>query len=222
MNIKKFTSLVALIISFLTMNAQQKSYSLLFLGDSYTIGEGVSTEKNYPTQLVNALKKEGFAIDKHKIVAKTGWTTGELMQTLLEDDDVNKYDLVFLCVGVNNQYRGLDLSIYKKELNTLINYSLVFASNSSKNVILLSIPDYGFTPFGAAKKEAISKDIDIYNAAKKELALQSNCQFVDITPISRNTDISMVTNDQLHPSAAQYQKWVNAILPIAISEMNSK
>lgn len=221
MKIKILVSMILYANTTLLLNAQNKSCSILFLGDSYTIGESVKPTENYPSQLITELKKAGINVSNYKTVAKTGWTTGELMEALLADEDYAKYDFVFLCIGVNNQFRGLDINTFKKELSTLINYSIIFSGNKSGNVILVSIPDYGFTPFGDAKKEQISTEIDTYNLAKKELAMHSNCEFVDITPISRNIDKVLVASDGLHPSALQYSLWVKEILPLAMKKLAS-
>lgn len=213
-------SLLILYFSFFqTLMAQQKAFSILFLGDSYTIGEGVTESQNYPNQLVSVLKSNGFQIKTHKIVAKTGWTSGELVEYLLNDEDYYKYDLVFLCIGVNNQYRGLDINVFKKELTTLINYSIIFSGNKSENVILLTIPDYGFTPFGISKKETISKEINFYNSHIEESANASNCGFINITESSRNNNKEMLTSDDLHPSALQYKLWVDRIFEMAKTKL---
>lgn len=196
---------------------------MLFLGDSYTVGESVRPNETYPSLLIEELKKANIDVSRFKIMAKTGWTTGELMEALLADEDYLQYDLVFLCVGANNQFRGLDINVFKKELNTLINYSILFSGNKSDHIILVSIPDYGYTPSGEAKKEQISTEIDLYNIAKKELASQANCEFVNITNISRNTDYAtMVASDGLHPSALQYSKWVKEILPLAKQKLGER
>ncbi len=216
---KNLFSILLLSIVFTQMQAQQKEYSFLFIGDSYTIGEGVAANENYPSQLVAALTQTGIKLKTLKIVAKTGWTTAELMQAALAENDYTKYDLVFLCIGVNNQYRGQDIGIYKKELNALINYSLMATGDKAKNVILISIPDYGFTPFGGENKSKISAEIDAYNTIKKDQAYIANAQFVNITQISRNEDATMITSDGLHPSAKQYAMWVKEILPLALTRL---
>lgn len=201
-----------MLVLFQYMQGQSKEYTILFIGDSYTVGESVAAELSYPSQLVSALKKQGINIKSHKIVAKTGWTTGELMEALLADEDYNKYDFVFLCIGVNNQYRGLDLNIFKKELVTLINYSIMFSGNKPDNITVLSIPDYGYTPFGEVKQAQISTEIDVYNGIVHETAKKSGVNFVEITSISRNKDLTLVADDRLHPSAKQYLLWVEKLL----------
>lgn len=209
---KKWILAVALIFCGLMAQSQNKTYRMLFLGDSYTVGEGVNKPDSYPYQLISELRKSGIKIQDPKIVAKTGWTSGELMDALLEDEDYSKYDFVFLCIGVNNQFRGIYINVFEKEINTLINYASMFSNNKPENVFVLSIPDYGYTPFGKEKKNRISVEIDMYNEVARKQAVKAGVNFIDITELSRNENPEMLTGDNLHPSKMQYKLWVDKIL----------
>ncbi|MBL3657495.1 SGNH/GDSL hydrolase family protein [Fulvivirga sediminis] len=191
-----------------------QSLTFLALGDSYTIGESVSEAQRWPVQLVNAINAKGFhhSFEQPNVVARTGWTTQELQEGIAAHNLNKDYDLVSLLIGVNNQYRGQSVSTYQAEFRTLLQQAIGFAGGRIDHVIVLSIPDYGYTPFGANKKEEISKAIDDYNAVNEKITDELGVRYYDITPISRTDDPHMVAGDGLHPSGKQYEAWVELIL----------
>lgn len=195
---------------------QKKIYSYLALGDSYTIGESVAESKRWPVQLVNQVnaKDLDFKIADPKIIATTGWTTQELKKAIYEEKPVKGYDFVSLLIGVNNQYRGYPTEDYPGEFKSLLDIAIEHASGDEQKVIVVSIPDYGYTPFGEPKKAAISKGIDDYNRINKEISSEYGVKYYDITPISRKglDDTDLVAGDKLHPSGKQYGLWVDLIL----------
>jgi len=199
---------------------KESTFSYLALGDSYTIGESVSIDNRYPNQLVNRLSKVGFITDSATIIAKTGWTTDELKAGIVERNiEGNTYDLVTLLIGVNNQYRGRNTENFRKEFIDLLKQAIAFAGGNPEKVIVISIPDWGVTPFAADRDaQQIAIEIDAYNAIKKEEAEALNVAFVDITPISRNAKNrpKLVAKDGLHPSDTMYKEWVNKVYPIAL------
>ena len=203
-----------IVIFFLGLSCQineksEKRYNYLALGDSYTIAESLNLIDSYPHQLKNELKK----IDNVNIIAKTGWTTGELIDTLKSLDINNKYDYVSLLIGVNNQYREFDISIFEKEFEYLLNLSIQYAIDRSK-VFVISIPDYGVTPFGFKNRDKIYKEIDQYNLIKRKIVDKYNIRFYDVTDISREAKEKkyLIAEDSLHPSREMYSLWVDRIL----------
>ena len=197
----------------------------LALGDSYTIGEGVEEKERFPEQLATDISKEGFEVQT-EIIARTGWTTDELWQGI-ESRDLNPpYDLVTLLVGVNNQYRGRNVDEYRLEFEQLLEKAIFLAGSDPSRVIVLSIPDWGVTPFAraaGASSALISTQIDEFNGVNKELADEKGASYVDVTGISRQAagDSSLLAEDGLHPSAIMYAKWIELILPVAISRMDA-
>ena len=185
----------------------------LALGDSYTIGQSVDLNQNFPHQLVDSLKLQGISIDNLETIARTGWTTDNLQNAITQANPQGPYDLVTLLIGVNNQYRGYDTSAYVKEFEELLQQSIKFAGNNISHVFVLSIPDYGCTPFGASNKEKIGKEIDLYNAIALKICAKYKVQFFDITPISRQASNhpELVASDGLHPSALMYSQWIKLI-----------
>lgn len=184
---------------------------VLALGDSYTIGESVAESERWPNQLARAL-----AVSNPQIIAKTGWTTDELNTAIDAADPRGPYQLVTLLIGVNNQYRGRDAEQYRGELAALIRRAIGFAGGDARRVIVVSIPDWGVTPFAEGRDRAkIATEIDRYNTVKREEAQRAGVHFVDITPVSRRPDPALVAADGLHPSAAQYGEWATLILPVA-------
>ncbi|MFT6879433.1 MAG: acyl-CoA thioesterase-1 [Arcticibacterium sp.] len=192
----------------------QNNLTYLALGDSYTIGESVSKNKRWPNQLQKTLSAEGLGIEMPRIIAKTGWTTDELNEGINNNLPNGNYDLVSLLIGVNNQFRGLSIEEFKMEFEALLERSIGFAGNDKSKVFVVSIPDYGVTPFGQTQNsEKIGKEIDAYNAAKKIICDAKGISFFDITPISRQAiyDKDLVASDGLHPSGKMYGQWVALI-----------
>lgn len=194
-------------------------YEILALGDSYTIGESVEEKERWPNHLQTLLNRENIPCAAPTIVAKTGWTTDELKAAIAQQDLKPSYDLVTLLIGVNNQYRGRDAEQYRTELRELIHFAISKAHGDPNRVLLLSIPDWGVTPFAKGRDQAkIAREIDLYNRIKKEEAEKANVHFVDITDITRDISgekVDMIANDGLHPSGKMYLEWAKRSLPIA-------
>ena len=192
--------------------------SFLALGDSYTIGEGVDAQLRWPAQLATRLREEGHSIDPADVIATTGWTTDELASALPSAQLRDRYDLVSLLIGVNNQYRGRDPENYRIECAGLINFAIGKANGRAQRVMVLSIPDWGVTPFAAAQgadAERVAAHIDHFNAIARELSIARGTAWIDVTDISRGAGRDMLTEDGLHPSAEQYALWAERVLPAA-------
>jgi lysophospholipase L1-like esterase len=182
----------------------------LALGDSYTIGEQVLLSESFPYQTVQLLRNKNIEITAPEIIAKTGWTTDDLNAAIQENIFLKQYDFVSLLIGVNNQYRGRAVEEYETEFNFLLEQAIVFVGNKSKNVFVLSIPDWSVTPFATDRDiERIATEIDEYNEACKKITLQNNCNFIDITTSYRADahNDEMLASDGLHPSGKEYAKW---------------
>ena len=187
--------------------------SYLALGDSYTIGEGVAVIDSWPYQLVKKLNAKGISTEQPKVIARTGWRTDNLIAAIEAENLSQKYDLVSLLIGVNNQFQGKSLEQYKKDLRSLLNTAINLSSKGKSRVFVLSIPDYGSTPFGKLERESIGKEIDQWNQVCKEICAEFEIPFFDITTISKRASIEadLTTKDKLHPSAKMYSLWVNEI-----------
>ena len=199
--------------------------SYLALGDSYTIGEGVEAEGRWPMQLAAALRAEGVDLDDPRIVATTGWTTGELATALDAEEPLGEYALVSLLIGVNNQYRGLSPDDYADEFSRLLERALGYAGGRADRVFALSIPDWGVTPFLAESGRdgaVVAREIDLFNAIAQRICDDRNVAFVDITPVSRarGAEAVMLVDDQLHPSAAMYAEWMRLALPVVRARLH--
>lgn len=191
-------------------------FTYLALGDSYTIGEAVQQNESFPYQLKDLLVKNSFNVETPKIIAKTGWTTDELQNAIVQAKVTQKYDFVTLLIGVNNQYRGYSLETYKKEFSELLETAIGFADGKKTRVFVVSIPDWGATPFGKntfKSPEAIAKEIDAFNAAAEQISTSAGVSFTNITPYSRvaKNDPSLVANDGLHPSGKMYANWASSL-----------
>ena len=199
---------------------QMKEISYLALGDSYTIGESVERDENFPSQLIKKINLSGkFNVSSYEIIARTGWTTADLLGAMKNTKIGENYDIVTLLIGVNNQFQHLDTSQYSKEFKDLLEISVRLAKNNSRHVFVLSIPDYGFTSFGAKNKDVISHEIDLFNSINKRITEKYKIEYINITSISRNEDVTMTASDGLHPSSKQYNLWVEKL---NLSVMNNE
>lgn len=200
-----------------------KHYRYLALGDSYTIGEDVSFEENFPSQLVSAISAaESLSCQQLQVIATTGWTTDELLKGIEEAKPEGPFDLVSLLIGVNNQYRGYPREQYIEEFQLLLRKAIAFAGGNPHKVLVVAIPDYGCTPFGSSKADEIHADLLWYNAEAKRQAEESGAAFADIFPVSRLAaeQPGLTASDKLHPSAAMYARWVEIFLPVALRIVN--
>lgn len=190
----------------------------LALGDSYSIGEGVAEAGRWPVQLAVRLRREGMSIEDPAILATTGWTTDELSVAMDAAAFQPPYDLVSLLIGVNNQYRGRSADEYRVQFLQLLERAIDLAGDRADRVLVLSIPDWGVTPFAHGSGRdvlRIAEELDVYNAIAQEEAERSGARFVDITAISR-LHPALLADDGLHPSAAQYALWTEAAVPVAM------
>ena len=185
----------------------------LALGDSYTIGQSVSANENWPNQFSAALTLKGINIQETKIIAQTGWRTDNLKSAISQMQPLAGFNLVSLLIGVNNQFQGRSSQAYSLEFEELLKTAIQLAGNSPEHVFVLSIPDYAYTPFGNGNP-VISSQINQFNAINRQIAENHNVKYIDITPISRNglAQPELVASDGLHPSGKMYSLWVQEIM----------
>lgn len=216
---------VALICCFLMLNvtslmAQTNAttmHTYLALGDSYTIGEQVLANDNFPHQAVDMLNRQGMLVDEPDIVAVTGWTTDELAGAIKEAKLKDTYSFVTLLIGVNNQYRGRTVENFTAEFKALLKRAISFAGENASHVFVLSIPDWGVTPFAEGRdRQQIAKDIDAYNKAKEEITKAHKCNWLEITESTRRhgTDETYLVEDKLHYSGKEYAVWAEKLVPM--------
>ncbi len=220
---------LALLSSFMVdpndLTVRQQEVSYLALGDSYTIGESVEESLRWPVQLATIARENGIDFQDPKIIATTGWTTDEL-QKGIENAQIEgqTFDYVSLLIGVNNQYRGYPFGQFETEFVELLEQAIAFADGRTENVFVVSIPDYGVTPFGQTKDpEKIARELDRYNDYQRSVCEERNIQFFDITPISREAIDSpiLVASDKLHPSGKMYSRWVEEVIyPVFKGKIN--
>jgi lysophospholipase L1-like esterase len=191
-----------------------KEIKFLALGDSYTIGEGVDANERWPDQLCVLLAEKGIICSDLQIIAKTGWTTDELNAAIDEAKPDQDFDLVSLLIGVNNQYRGRSVEDYAAEFKALLARAIGFAGGNNKKVIVLSIPDWGVTPFAEGRdREKIAEEINMFNTVNKSVCDELGVKWFNITPLTRNakSDLSLLAADGLHPSGKAYREWAEMV-----------
>jgi lysophospholipase L1-like esterase len=193
----------------------------LALGDSYTIGEGVAPEERWPVQLAALARAQGLPLGNPIIIATTGWTTDELAAGIDHANPQGIYDLVSLLIGVNNQYRSRGQEEYRQQFAALLQRAIAIPGGEPVRVLVLSIPDWGVTPFAhhsGRSPAAIAAEIDAFNAINHAEAERAGAHYVDITPVSRQAakDLSWIANDGLHPSGRMYAEWAKLALPVVL------
>lgn len=195
-----------------------KTVAYLALGDSYTIGEGVLPTENFPSQLKAVLQHGGLNVGEVTIVAKTGWTTSELSAAIEDACITREYQLVTLLIGVNNQYRGMDIGQYEKEFAGLLKKAILFAGGDVKLVYVLSIPDWSATPFASKYDCAtISTEISEFNKVNYRIATEAGVGYCNITADAPGDSASLAA-DLLHPSAKEYSRWVQLLSQLILQD----
>ena len=198
--------------------------SILALGDSYTIGEGVEVNDRWPIQMVKQLNEQGKSFSTPKIIAKTGWTTDELQAAIQQQELAEKYDWVTLLVGVNNQYRERDLDEYRTQFYELLKLAIEKAGNKPERVIVLSIPDWGGTPFAVKRNRdpaLIAKQIDQFNQVNRGVSKELKVNYIDITQLTRDAagnPSKFLVADELHPSAEMYKQWATMASQVILNQ----
>jgi len=196
----------------------------LALGDSYTAGEGVSGSERWPLQLADHLSAAAVPISEVRIVAESGWTTADLIRGITSAGIEKSYDLVSVLIGVNNQFRGFDVALFRKEFQELMEMSISLTDGRSGRILVLSIPDYSVTEYVQVlglDQTRIRNELTAYNEIIKEISEDYGAVFCDITSISRMAGQypELTAQDGLHPSAAMYEKWVEACYPTVIDQL---
>jgi lysophospholipase L1-like esterase len=192
----------------------------LALGDSYTIGEGVPAGSTWPVQLARRLRAQRIPLDDPRVIAQTGWTTDELAAALDAAEPLGSWEFVSLLIGVNNQYRDRSAAEYARDFVSLLSRAVGYAGGRVERVLVLSIPDWGVTPFASAQgrdRARIAEALDAFNAAARATCALRGVAFVDVTGVSRalGSAPAMLADDGLHPSAAMYGEWAELALPVA-------
>ena len=195
------------------ISPNNESYSFLALGDSYTVGEGVSYEESWPSQFVDYALDRGIDFKNPELIAQTGWKTYDLLDAIKSSNLSVKYDFISLLIGVNNQFNSRPLSEFEDDLNEILT-EINYLKKGNSKVIVISIPDWGYSPYGSSyDRDRISDEIDQFNNILKKISEQNNLNFVDVTQISRLAikEPNLISEDKLHPSGLMYLEWVEKI-----------
>lgn len=197
----------------------------LALGDSYTIGEGVKPAERWPVQLAAMLRERGLDVEEPEIIAQTGWTTDELAAAMDRAQPQGPYDLVSLLIGVNNQYRGRPVDEYREQFRELLQRAIDLAGGNARRVFVVSIPDWGTTPFAEGRDRArIATEIDAFNAVNREEANAAGAGYVEVTEYTRRAgshEANLVA-DRLHYSGKAYREFASAALPVAVAALRTE
>jgi len=204
------------------VNANPLTY--LALGDSYTIGQSVPQAQSFPYQLTGLLNADSVSVETPTIIATTGWTTDNLINAIASSGLTGKkYSFVTLLIGVNDQYQGLSIDNYKIKFAQVLNTAIAFANGDASRVFVLSIPDYGVTPFAGGQDAVIGPEIDAFNAANYVISFKAGVNYLNITGISKQaaTHLNLVAGDGLHPSGAMYALWMQQLAPLVLAKVKN-
>lgn len=201
-------------ISLFAQLQTSEKVKFLALGDSYTIGQNVPVAHRWPVQLIDSLRAKGISCFDAQIIATTGWRTDDLKRAIDNANLSNTYNLVSLLIGVNNYYQGRTVESYAPEFSALLDQAIALAGGNKNHVFVLSIPDYGYTPFGSSNQSTISAGINAFNAVNQQISQNKGVTYINITDISRRglAEPDLVASDGLHPSGKMYTEWVQRIL----------
>lgn len=200
---------------------EETAFKILSLGDSYTIGQSVCKKCRFPEQLKDSLQQKNKDLDfSLQIIARTGWNTGNLINAIENLNLATNFDLVTLLIGVNNQFQRIPFSTFESEFSLLVDKAIKAADFNKEQLIVLSIPDYAFTPFGRGSN-TISNEIKTYNTYIETFCKNRNITFLNITDITQNglSNPLLVADDGLHPSKDAYTKFVQRLLPLATAKL---
>jgi lysophospholipase L1-like esterase len=206
------------------VKASDTIFQYLALGDSYTIGQSIPADQSYPNLLASALMAQKYPVSAPKIIAVTGWTTDELINAIAGSGITDKkFDFVTLLIGVNDQYQQLSQDNYRTKFQQVLNMAIKFADGNKNRVFVLSIPDWGVTPFGHGRDHIIGPQIDQFNAINKQISDVAQVNYINVTAISRlAADRSLIASDGLHPSEKMYQLWVDLLEPVVTAKLNKQ
>ena len=196
----------------------------LALGDSYTIGESVTSPESFPYQLTDSLNNRAFQVQYPAEIAKPGWTSNDLITAITVSGINNlKFSFVTLLIGVNDEAQGLSLSNYKSNFQQLLSTAINFANGDASHVFVLSIPDWGVTPFAKGQDSTISPQIASFNVINRSASMSAGVNYLDITGISKQaaTNLSLIAPDGLHPSGEMYQLWVQQLAPMVATQFKN-
>ena len=201
--------------------ANSENFKLIALGDSYTIGQSVCENCRFPAQLKDSLQARYTALDTFnlEIIDQTGWTTSNLKSAISSEDPPTDFDLVTLLIGVNNQYQNKPFELYETEFVELVGTAISLVGGDASKLIVVSIPDYAYTPFGQNSNALnISTQLELYNTFAQIYCADNDLKYVYITDITQEglNNPLLVATDNLHPSSLAYTKFVERILPLAL------
>lgn len=209
----------------MTTHSNDTIRTYLALGDSYTIGEAVPQAESFPYQLQSLMDNQDYRFDMPTVIATTGWTTDELISAVDQSGVMGKkYDMVTLLIGVNDQYRALSQDNYRVKFKHILDTAIQFAGRNAKHVFVLSIPDYGVTPFAKGNEATIGPQINQFNAINKSISEAAGANYLDITGISREAanDPTLIASDGLHPSGKMYGLWVTKLHPLVAAKLSHR
>ena len=190
------------------------------LGDSYTIGTSVAAAERWPNQLVARLADSVVRLDLVANLGVNGYTSQDVIDDELPELDALQPQVVSLLIGVNDVVQGVPEERFRENAVHILDE--VVARIGATRIFVVSTPDYTVTPAGADYGDPTQQSAGIRrnNEILQELAQAREIAFIDIYDISLEAanDRSLVADDGLHPSGAQYARWVAQIEPV-VSEL---
>lgn len=219
--LKKLLIIVPVLIlsGFAMYNTKQDTpIKYVALGDSYTIGTGANPTEAWPVLLTKHLNDAGIKTELVANPSKNGFSTQNLIDMELPVFDKSGATFATLLIGVNDWVREVNTATYTKNLIHILDH-VQKALPNKKNILLITIPDFGVTPQGAyyANDRDVSKGITEFNNIVKAEAQKRGLEVVDIFELSKGMkdNAELTAKDGLHPSAKEYALWETLIFPVA-------
>ncbi len=208
-----------------TAESNPNTKQFLALGDSYTSGEGIAKDGRWPIHLVTQLRAQGIDMADPVFIARTGWTTADLDRAMSSLKTEGTFDLVSLLIGANDEFRGNSREEYRSGFVSLLQKAIVLAGGKPEHVLVLSVPDWGVSPYAASEdKAAIAASIDRYNAVNRAEAERLGARYIDITNPTRAAanDREIFAGDGLHYSSKTHARWAELAVLMAKNALLGK
>jgi len=185
------------------------------LGDSYTIGTGVGQNDRWPDQLVAAVGGDA-PLELVANLGVNGYTSSDLIRDELPELRALDAGFVTILIGVNDVVQRVSIDRYRANVEQILGE--VLAVVPRERIVVVATPDYTRTPRGVdfGNPEEQRAGIHAVNEVMRAEATERGIAFVDISVVAdqAGADRTLVAGDQLHPSGAQYGRWVELIAPV--------
>lgn len=188
---------------------------------------------NSPNTLATPATDKPIIENEIRVIAQNGWTTGDLKFGLAKANLIpapakQSFDWTVILIGVNNQFQNYpttprNLDNFSNGFEQIVKNAINLSRNNANRVIVMSIPNWGKSPFGqriisessdpVAETLAVSKEINTYNHLAKQIVSKYAVQWLDLgaTLQAHVDDRSYYTQDGIHYSGKMHALWAQLV-----------